>query len=229
MMPKRFEEQLSETNAVEWVYQTATLEPRPFPHLEFAEPIAWPLYHQLVESLPPTSFYADFPHADATLPDGSSARKCLTITEDAPEPWGFVGRVLRSDGVRRALFARLEINADGHKPVADVRVQLFRDLTGYRIGPHADSPRKLATVQFYLPARHVGGIGTCFLENTADGPVCRRIMPFAPNTGYAFRVTPDSWHCVEPVPEGCVRDSLMLVYYREPDDLPATFGEWWSQ
>ncbi|MCE2423435.1 MAG: hypothetical protein J4G03_09065 [Gemmatimonadetes bacterium] len=39
-------------------------------------------------------------------------------------------------------------------------------------------------------------------------------LPFLPSTGYAFGVTPSSWHGVDRIPGGeSPRNSLMLTWY----------------
>ena len=93
---------------------------------------------------------------------------------------------------------------------------LTRDVPGYRIYPHPDTPWKGITVQLYLPRDDANThIGTIFHERLADGSLPKHTqMQFAPNTGYAFAVDQDTWHSADPVgPEVTTRDSILLTYF----------------
>lgn len=58
-------------------------------------------------------------------------------------------------------------------------------------------------------------IGTIFHGRDANGKLTRDTqMRFAPNTGYAFAVTDDSWHSADPVDASVdTRDSILLTYF----------------
>jgi hypothetical protein len=93
---------------------------------------------------------------------------------------------------------------------------LTRDITGYLIPPHTDTHWKGITVQLYLPRdRSIEHIGTIFHERQADGSLANnKQMRFAPNTGYAFAVSDDSWHSADRIgPEVETRDSILLTYF----------------
>lgn len=84
---------------------------------------------------------------------------------------------------------------------------------------------KVATLQLYLPAeespRH---LGTSFyrpapLKFLRTGRLLEefRRVPFEQGSGYAIAVSRTSWHGVERIPDHAgVRDSLMLVWFRDP-------------
>jgi hypothetical protein len=93
---------------------------------------------------------------------------------------------------------------------------LTRDIPGYLITPHTDTKWKGITVQLYLPRdRSITHIGTFFHKQLADGSLPKqKQMAFAPNTGYAFAVGPDTWHSADVVgPEVNTRDSILLTYF----------------
>src|SRR5262249_23765097 len=58
-------------------------------------------------------------------------------------------------------------------------------------------------------------IGTIFHEKLPDGSLPKRTqMKFAPNTGYAFAVSDDTWHSADPVGrEVTTRDSILHTYF----------------
>jgi FkbM family methyltransferase len=87
---------------------------------------------------------------------------------------------------------------------------LVRDLPGYGILPHTDHKVKVITVLFYLPKQEICNAGTRIYEPkksgfTCDGsglyPLhkfrCREVMPFKPNSMFAFLKTNNSFHGVE--------------------------------
>jgi hypothetical protein len=182
-------------------------------------------------------------------PDGldapQSCRYLLPLSDDnvarLPEPaqalWGGVQRALMSDDVRRAIFnlfaddlcRRFRTPPDGLASLAAYpRPSLVRDLSGYWIEPHPDSPAKIVTVQFYLArdARQQA-LGTSLYRRHLFDPRNLlslehlfekvRQMPFLPNSGYAFPVGRRSWHGREEVPEALgERHSLLLFYFRDP-------------
>jgi len=98
---------------------------------------------------------------------------------------------------------------------------LVRDLAGYHIGPHTDSPQKVITVLFYLPPNELLiEAGTSIYEPLKPGFTCEggphypaedfrivQTMPFKPNSAFAFLKSNNSFHGVEPC-EG-TRDVLL--------------------
>ena len=139
--------------------------------------------------------------------------------------WTEVSSALVSTELRESVFALL-----GRSPVAGHPLpSLVRDRPGYWIEPHPDSPAKLVTVQFYLPAgsgqERLGtslyrlrpwDLGNLLAKRTPLVEFHR--FPFLPGRGYAFSVGLISWHGVERIPEGAgVRDSILLIYYRKAE------------
>jgi hypothetical protein len=136
--------------------------------------------------------------------------------------WDLVGRALCSDEVKEAFRRRLapglkrRFGEDyGNVGMFPIPV-LTRDVPNYVIHPHADTPWKGITIQFYLPpddsTRH---IGTIFQRRNDDGSFTKVTqMPFSPNTGYAFVVSDNTWHSADPVgPEVKTRDSILHTYF----------------
>jgi hypothetical protein len=89
---------------------------------------------------------------------------------------------------------------------------LVHDRTKYSLGPHTDSPRKLISVLFYLPAdERLARHGTSIYVPKEQGFTCpgrthhpfdrfdrMATMPFLPNSLFAFAKTENSFHGVEP-------------------------------
>jgi len=217
------------------VVEGTAVEREPFAHCVLENP--WPvdLYDELVAALPGSEYYRPLHHSDARLPDGTSARLQFPLIEvniDRLPParrslWKDVARAVMSAPVIEAYRERFAADLERVRglPAQSIRLRpyatLFRDVGGYRISIHPDSPRKAITTQFYLPAdRAQLHLGTRFHSRTPEGGFeLARTMAFAPNTGYAFAVTPDSHHSVATLQPGDrPRNSLMIIinYDRGP-------------
>jgi hypothetical protein len=190
---------------------------------------------------------ARIPHAarPAGLRDPISCRYLMPLRDDrlaalprAIQPlWTGVARALTSEAVKARLF---DLFADdlcrrfgtGRAGLAALpaypRPSLIRDLSGYWIEPHPDSPAKLVTMQFYLArGDDQRALGTSLYRRHLFDPRNLlsldhlfenvRQMPFLPNSGYAFPVGRRSWHGREEVPEALgERHSILLFYFRDP-------------
>jgi hypothetical protein len=207
------------------------LETTPFDHIYLKEVFPPAYYRRLLDHLPDTRRHRELRHPDAMQQDGHSARRkfylypehvrVLPVGQRAV--WLELARLLRSpalqDAFKRKFRAALErrfgrgIDRLTFYPVPI----LVRDLGGYRLGIHADSPRKAITVQIYLPRdESQGHLGTIFHEGREGEAATRtRVLPFLPATGYAFPVVDEqSWHSVaQTSDQDGERNSLMLTYY----------------
>ena len=105
---------------------------------------------------------------------------------------------------------------------------IVRDRTNYALGPHTDTPSKVLSFLFYLPAdASRAHLGTSIYVPVEPGFVCNggphypfdkfqrmRTMPYVPNALFAFMKTPNSFHGVEPIEEPDVRRDLLLYDIR---------------
>jgi hypothetical protein len=114
---------------------------------------------------------------------------------------------------------------------------LVEDRTRYALGPHTDTPAKVLSMLFYLPAdESQSHLGTSIYVPKDPQFVCeggphhpfdrfdRMItMPFVPNALFAFLKTANSFHGVEPIREESVRRHLLLYDVRlAAQPAPAT-------
>ena len=202
----------------------------PYGHLELVSPFDPALYPEILENLPSTELYRDLRHHDAMLPDGRSARlkfdllpaNINRLSGSQKTFWHEIARQMKSSPVNSAYkqkFAETLQSVTG-RPIEKIKINcfpvLFRDIAGYKITIHPDSHRKAITTQYYLPAdESQTHLGTLFHEQLPDGSFNEgKLRPFAPNSGYAFGVTPDSWHSVRQMDsEDKPRNTLMNIYY----------------
>jgi hypothetical protein len=157
--------------------------------------------------------------------------------------WSAIRDVLYHDRVRQAIFLHFadEINSRIATNQTDLKLDgaswrdveayprpgLYRDEAGYQITPHPDTPLKIVTVQFYLPRDSSQlRLGTSLyrrrsLAARTIAPWRGRFkemvtIPFAPNSGYGFAVTRDSWHGRPPIRRADGdRHSILLFYLRQ--------------
>lgn len=217
------------------VIHRTILEHSPFDHVVLAEIFSREVYPELLAKLPDDHYYRELKHSDAIMADGRSARLqfpllAANIARLPPGQrifWNEIVAGLNSREVEQAWREKFNavLEAIARKPVAAIKfrphITLFRDLGGYKISIHPDSPRKAITVQYYLPADDSQvHLGTVFHDKDSRGGFREvRAMRFAPNTGYAFAVTPTSYHSVKPMSaQDKPRNSLMVIinYDRGP-------------
>lgn len=207
----------------------------PFDHVVFDG--AWPAhdYLSLLSALPEDAYYRELKHNDALLPDGRSARLQFPLLVEnikrlpagRREFWMDVARALTSKPVIDAWkvrFAPALEHVTG-RSASRIRLRpyatLFRDIGGYKISIHPDSARKAITTQYYLPVDDSQAhLGTLFHTRNGNGSYeVAKSLRFGPNTGYAFAVSPTSYHSVNPMrTDDKPRNSLMVIinYDRGP-------------
>jgi hypothetical protein len=209
--------------------ETTPMDIAPFPHLELSNVFPAELYSEVIDNLPETRFYGELKHADALLPNGRSARRKLELRPARlrclPSKlcvfWTAIAEALTSKMVMQAYRSKFSqilaerrsdslVNAP-FRPAA----MLLRDLAGYKISIHTDSFRKAITTQYYLPRDFSQAhLGTSFHTDEKGIFTNSRTLEFAPNTGYAFPVTENSWHSVQQTSDTHgERNSIMLIYY----------------
>jgi len=211
------------------------LEPAPFHHVVLENVFPREIYAKLLNCLPDDHYYRELKHNDAMMADGRSARLQFPLlpANIARLPaaqrglWNDIVTGLNSREVEQAWREKFKavLEAVTGKPLSTIKfrphITLFRDLGGYKISIHPDSPRKAITVQYYLPADESQvHLGTLFHDKDAAGGFREvRAMRFAPNTGYAFAITPTSYHSLKPMSnQDRPRNSLMVIinYDRGP-------------
>jgi hypothetical protein len=224
---------------------------QPFAHFRIDRVFPDDIYRSMLSSFPAAELYHPLPHKDALRPDGTSTRLMFEFYDDefARLPpssagiWSSVRDALYDRRVRLSIFGKFrpEIESRLHHPQAEMRLigthledlvafprpALYRDEAGYRITPHPDTPLKIATIQFYLPAdsRQID-LGTSLYRRRRQverwmapwrgSYATVKKMPFLPNTGYGFAVTEKSFHGREPIRTPFEpRYSILLFYLRE--------------
>jgi hypothetical protein len=218
----------------------------PYPHFYLERVFPDVVFAQILELLPNPDLYTPDNPRIHTREDGLVTRNIFSLSPHGilrlAEPqrsfWGQLADALMSRRLRDVVFAKLSndlsqrfgVSADQlHSIAAYPKPALVKDLGGYEIAPHRDTRSKIVTMQFYLPKdMSKTDLGTTvyrqrlFRIKNLVSPRSRfeavKRFAFAPNTGYAFAVGSRSWHGREQVPMASgERNSLMLIYYAQPD------------
>jgi|GEM_PF-5314539 len=194
---------------------------KPFPHVYFNNIFPSEFFMQMREHIPPLEYFEDLIHPEAIKPDGTSTRKMFKLVdfeiEKLPtklrEFWKTYAPLFTSSEMANSVFSHF--TPPGRTLPSAC---LFKDMAGYKILPHPDLLEKQVTMQFYLPEdatkKHLGT--RLYVNDGIENDDFREVRQFAfvPNTGYAFEISPTSWHAVEEIAEeDAPRDSLMVVYH----------------
>ncbi|HYD56220.1 MAG TPA: hypothetical protein VEB41_04875 [Burkholderiales bacterium] len=186
----------------------------PFPHFFVRDVFPADYYAEMQRNLPRPEAMKSLEEARGTR--GYPERSVMTLGEEAPAFWAGLWRWMLGGRVGHLMLQKFA-------PVVQARLQgipdaeitdeaiLVHDRTQYALGPHSDSPRKLITMLFYLPAdERLARYGTSiYVPKDPDfrcpgGPhysfeIFDRMatMPFVPNALFAFAKTDNSFHGVE--------------------------------
>lgn len=172
----------------------------------------WSDYGGLLGNLPDDRFYTANEHGGHCGPARASLSLVPRRLSALPNQsfWLGVRDALHSADVRQQLEDMFGVS------LAHPFACLVRDKKGHYIDVHPDWDMKVLTVQLYLPADpHLRTLGTSVHDENKD---LVRTLDFLPNTGYAFVRSDSSFHSLRELPDGAVRDTLMLTYNRAPHD-----------
>lgn len=214
--------------------ESGTRFDKPFRLYNF-RPFAPDLYDQILANLPDDDAYMDLIHPDAMLPNQRSARLVFPLQEkrireklsgEQRDFWLEMIDVL-CDSRLRDMFKRAfepELKKRfGPLPLSEIPAlpvpMLMRDFAFYKINVHPDIKTKVITTQYYLPRdMSQTHLGTSIYRRalTRRFKLVRK-LEFVPGAAYAFAVSNNSWHAVDPMrPTENARNSLMLIYFRCP-------------
>jgi hypothetical protein len=133
--------------------------------------------------------------------------------------WNLMREVIDHRDFIQAVFQKFAEPMRGRygRDSLDVRIRLevFRDLAGYAIGPHTDAPHKVFTGLFYLPPDNSQqDLGTSLFAPKQPGLAEdsgrqfpfelfeeKARMPFSPNCMFMFMKTHTSFHGRHEIPE----------------------------
>ena len=219
----------------------------PFPHIYVRDVFPPDYYNQIREHLPPAAVYRDLKALNRVGAGYPDTRLVMVVTPEnvqaLAEPvrsfWDELARWLLG-GFGRTVLSKFAPFLD--QRFGDSRTMQFydealivQDYSTYSLGPHTDSPSKVLSFLFYLPADDsLAHLGTSIYvpkdpaftchggpHHPFDGFQRMVTMPYLPNTLFAFVKTYNSFHGVEPIREAGIRRDLLLydIKVHNPPEL----------
>lgn len=186
--PQREQPNMTTKGPLEEYFKALKMEviTEPFPHIYIEHALPQDIYRRMVQYLYDAQWE---PIGDVRPVKGYPERFVAEVD------WELCG-------LHDVLCERFGIEEDG----LTNETLLVRDMPGYEIGPHTDSPKKVITALFYLR----GEEGTSLYTPKDKGFTCKggphyefkdfdkvATMPFKPNSMFAFLKSDKSFHGVE--------------------------------
>jgi len=205
----------------------AEIDTVPSPNIFMEDMLPAHVYRELLARLPGDSALDPIIHPDAITADGKRTRYLLDLTAESLERlevedrpfWEAMIAVFTAPEITQAIIEKYEPTlrarfGDAMPELVAVPI-LYRDFPGYRIGIHHDTPRKIATMQFYLPEDESQlHLGTTFHRRTGNSFQRHKTNAFAPNSAYSFVRSEESWHSVDELgPDEKIRNTIALTFY----------------
>jgi len=226
----------------------APIQMFPYPHILVHDVFPQDFYQRLRENLPPASAYKTLKELGRVSKNYADTRSALPLTPDLvsalPEPyrafWSEMASWLLGGPFARVVlhkFAALLAQRFKNPNAVEFRHEslLIQDRTSYSLGPHTDSPAKVISFLFYLPAdASMPHLGTSVYMPKDPAFLCpggphhgfekfNRLltMPYVPNTLFGFLKTANAFHGVEPIAETNVERALLLYDIKVQNDPAA--------
>jgi len=213
----------------------------PFPHFYLEGVFPDEFYRELRSRLPELEEYKRLDET-GTVAKGMYKERFICSSSELEERefergsgtfWAELNSWLLADEFAQLFLAMFRREIDERfVHAADLRIEtdcrLVRDFTNYAISPHTDTPRKLVSLLFYLPADDsMKHLGTSIYapvdpdlrcEGTAhhgrEGFKKVATMAYKPNTLFAFFKTDRAFHGVDRIADAdVVRDLLLYNIY----------------
>jgi hypothetical protein len=220
----------------------APIRTHPFPHFYVDDVFPAAFYSELRQRLPGQNGYTRIDETGSVAKGAYPERFVCSLAEleegeanagGGTAFWADFSSWLLGDAFAALILGRFrpffpDRFGENVEPRIELDARLVRDVTNYAISPHTDSPRKLVSLLFYLPAddsmRHLGtslyapkdpafrcpGTGHHPFENFKKIAT----MEYRPNTLLAFFKTDRAFHGVDRITDtNVVRDLLLYNIY----------------
>jgi len=220
----------------------------PFPHIYVREVFPQDFYRELRAHLPPADAFRSLKSLGRVSSDYPDTRLVFPLTPDNVEAldepfvsfWTWVAHQFLTGDFLRCMLSHFGTflnqrwgEASGLKFHDEALI--VQDYSTYALGPHTDTPNKVMSFLFYLPAdesRSPDGpsiyapkdpdfVCTKGLHYPFDGFHLVTTMPYLSNSLFAFVKTSNSFHGVEPIADSDVRRDLLLydIKVQNPPEL----------
>lgn len=227
----------------------AQLNSYPFPHFVAKEAIPATFHEALLANLPDLDAYIGIHEAglvtrkEGTNPNATETRYLFRFFEDMDKLpaqqrpfWEAIKASLLSERFANAMIRKFSpfiserFQQKGKQETISMRLDLLRDFTGYELGPHTDTGRRLLNIFFYLPKDNTRPeLGTSLYIPAESGFGCKGgphypfekfinvyTAPYTRGTAMGFFRNNQSFHGVEPVATaGIERNALAFSMYAD--------------
>lgn len=221
----------------------------PYPHILVHDVFPEEFYSDIRRHLPPNDAYKTLKALGRRVSDNyPNERVAVPLTPDGiaklGEPhrsfWGETARWMLGGPFGNILLQKFgPLLAHRFENLAGMQFSnealLIQDRTNYWLGPHTDTPSKVLSLLFYLPAdssnAHLGTSMylpldpsfTCEGNRHHDFDGFQRLLtiPYVPNTLFAFMKTPNAFHGVEPINDANIERALLLFDIKVKNATPA--------
>ena len=236
----------------------------PFPHYYVSDVFPADFYRELRSRLPELATYKRLDET-GTVAKGRYQERFVCPVADVEEEeftaakgsfWSEFNSWITGDAFARAMLgkfraAMVERFGEGVEAAYETDCRLVRDFTNYAIAPHTDSPRKLVSLLFYLPADDsLSHLGTSIYIPIDRGFRCEgkvhhsfaqfrkaATMPYRANSLFAFFKTDRAFHGVDQIADaGVARDLLLyniyatqLVRPQRSERVKVGFSRFWQK
>ena len=187
-------------DVIDRIMSTPLIE-QPFPHIYLKDVFSDSFYAELLKNL-------EVPYIPISEARDIAGYPERSVHDPKSDFWQALDGKMRDGRLKSALCAKL----GRYAPTFRDETLLIKDIAGYNIGPHTDSPHKVLTAIFYLPKDDsMPEAGTSIYVPKQRGVQCagerhyffedfNRVstMPYVPNSMFAFLKNTVSFHGVEP-------------------------------
>jgi len=234
---------------VHYQIANAQVRPYPFPHFYLQPVFPEAFYRRVLETMPdtealtPINEYGTVGRIDEKtgemVKSGFEPRyladlQVLEVEEqasfgEASDTWHSIGAWLLGTRFRDLIIGKFmpgirERFGANARLVTSVEARFVRDMTDYSIMPHTDTPKKLVSLLFYMPADDsMSALGTSVYVPKDPALRCdgkkrhpfeqfRKVTTagFLPNSLFAFLKTDQAFHGVEVIKREAVERNLLL-------------------
>ncbi|MBV1882734.1 MAG: FkbM family methyltransferase [Pseudomonadales bacterium] len=220
-------------------FHKVTIIDDPFPHFYIENILPPDFYTLLMKHKPQRQHLVDLVSTKRARGERYCNRLCLEFDDEGfsrlpPESlpvWNVMKQWLTSKEIIHGLvnifgsLFKCQLAESGKKLTIKADVQFTKDIKGYGLGPHTDSPERLMSLLFYLPEdESLLSHGTSVYQPLEKGVVCSggphydfdgfetvKTMPFKPNSVFGFIKTTNSFHGVDIINADIERDAIALV------------------
>ena len=229
-------------------FLNAQILPYPYPHFYIENVFPEDFYQRLLDALPSLDLYTPLGEMTERMNTNANPNRfCFKPTEENLDRLDEASRetmkclfedIFKDGKVVRTILKKIAPFVEDKPGKVHVDRLLVKDLKGYKIGPHTDSPQRIVSMLFYLPKddslKHTGtSIYVPRIPYKCEGgPHYEfkdfyrvKTVDFKPNSALVFVKGDKSFHGVEMLDEDMERDVILVDFQRFPESFEDKLDE----